>query len=348
TKTNGTGGFSSAGNNGGAGVFNDVGNGSTFKGAAAGGGGSGVNPLPPKDMNGNPEGTGLGKGGTGADGDQFLIEGTPIYYGAGGGGVGYNFEGNPLKPGIGGLTPVGTVIGGTGSDGIGSPGTDLTGSGGGAGRSGGGKGGNGVVYITYYNYSILEVEYLYFEAKYNSDNRSGKLTWATSKEWENSHFEIERAVNNLKTWTKIGEVNGQGYSDTTVEYNFTDTELPAVGGNIFYRLKQVDMDGDFSYSVTRSIQVNALEGTTAWIAYPNPSDIGSSVTVALLDDSGYTDGTIQIRVSDIRGIFQTYTVQNPEDVSAAVNSYLENARPGMYIVQLFWGDKSEQMKLVRK
>jgi len=316
--------------------------------AFAGGGGAGVAEV---GAEGKGAGLGQGEGGKGGNGVAITMGDTTRYFGAGGGGVGFNFLGTQ-KIGHGGTAPNGTKIGGdgnlTGVNPAGMQGVDKTGSGGGAGYGRGGKGGNGVVYITYFNYSILEVDYQYFNAIYNHQIRSGELTWATSKEWDNSHFEIERAANNVKTWTKIGVVNGQGYSDTTVDYNFTDTELPAAGGNIFYRLKQVDFDGSFSYSVTKSIQVEALEGTATWIAYPNPSDMGSAVAVALLDDSGYTDGTVQIRISDVRGIFQTYTVQNPEDVSAAVNSYLENARPGLYIVQLFWGNKSEQLKLIRK
>jgi len=328
------------GNNGGNG---GKGNGANHARAGGGGGGAGGS-----GGVGDGAGVGLSKPGDGGDGSSFALSGSTYGYGAGGGGIGYNFNGDSDRQGEGGEVNE-VILGGTASrDGVGGDGTSYTGSGGGAGRLGGGRGGSGVVYITYLNYRILEVEYQYFNANYNPQNRSGELTWATTKEWENSHFEIERAVNDVKTWTKIGEVNGQGYSDTIVEYEFTDLDLPAAGGNIFYRLKQVDMDGDSSYSVTRSIQVNALDGTTSWIAYPNPSDMGSSVTVGLLDDSGSTDGTIQIRVSDVRGVYQTYTVQNPEDVSAAVNSYFENARPGMYIVQLFWGNKSEQLKLIRR
>jgi hypothetical protein len=310
--------------------------------SGGGGGGAGSN-----GEVGKAAGSGNTEGGNGGSGLAFSVGGTSIRYGAGGGGLGFNQNGNS-SPGLGGFTN-GIKTGGDGNlSGIGNQGQIYTGSGGGAGTAGGGNGGQGVVYITYFNFNILGVEYDYFTANYNPQKRAGDLSWATIKEWENSHFEIERAVNNVKTWTKVGEVEGQGYSDTTVEYEFTDLELPATGGNIFYRLKQVDMSGEYSYSVTRSIQVEPLDGSTKWIAYPNPSNMGSAVNVSLIDDSGYTDGTIQIRVSDVRGIYQTFSVSDPADVSNAVNSYLENARPGMYILQILWGNKSEQHKLVRK
>ncbi|MDP3200426.1 MAG: T9SS type A sorting domain-containing protein, partial [Algoriphagus sp.] len=313
--------------------------------ARAGGGGGGASQV---GEDGSGSGVGLSQPGDGGNGSTFVLAGSTYGYGAGGGGIGYNFNGNTNSPGLGGSAN-GVRIGGTASDnGVGNNGTIYTGSGGGAGTTGGGNGGQGVVYVTFFNFRILGVEYLYFNAKHDPQSRSGQLSWATSREWENSHFEIERAVNDVRTWTKVGEVQGAGYSDTTVDYEFTDTELPATGGNIFYRLKQVDMKGDFSYSLTRSIQVNPIKGNTAWIGYPNPSDLKAPVTVAMIDNTGYTDGTIQVRISDIRGIFSSYSVSSPDAVSNVVNSHLENARPGMYIIQLIWGSQSEQLKLIKK
>ncbi|MDI1321416.1 MAG: hypothetical protein PSV36_01630, partial [Algoriphagus sp.] len=342
----GTGGAGSPGYKGGEGKTR-AGLGGGDKGAAAGGGGGGAVPTDPKDIDGTPTGAGLGKGGTGGNGLSYTLGGTAYYYGGGGGGVGYNFEGQPLKPGDGGLSPIDIMLGGIGSDTRGGDGTQFTGSGGGAGRTSGGNGGSGVVYISFFNYRILPIEYLYFNATYNKNERSGELKWATAKEWENSHFEIERSVNDTRNWTKVGEVTGKGYSDVPVEYSFTDLNLPASGGNIFYRLKQVNLSGDFNYSVTRSIQVEAVDGSTAWIAYPNPSAMGSTINVDLLDRSGFTDGTIQIRISDARGIYENYSVSSPDEVSSVVNSYLDQARPGLHILHLIWGNKSEQLKLIR-
>ena len=318
-------------------------------GASAGGGGGGVGEV---GTVGDGAGVGNSDGGEGGDGASFDLAGTAYGYGAGGGGIGYNDNsttGNNNKiEGPGGEVD-GVVLGGNGGpNSIGSDGTAYTGSGGGAGNLGGGNGGRGVVYITYFNFSILNVGYEEFTAKYNPQDRSGVLNWTTSNEWETSHFEIEKAVNNVSTWTKVGEVDAAGYSDESIDYTFTDTQLPASGGNIFYRLKQVGIDDDFGYSVTRSIQVNPIKGTTSWIGFPNPSDLRSPVTVALIDDSNYTDGTIHLRIADIRGVFTSYSVSSPDVVSNAVNSHLENARPGIYIVQVLWGNQSQQLKLIKK
>ena len=110
----------------------------------------------------------------------------------------------------------------------------------------------------------------------------------------------------------------------------------------------MDYDESFSYSVTRSIQVPGLKGKTNWIIYPNPSENRTSVVVGLLNTAKYNDEPIIIRISDVRGVVQTYTAATLEEVNTAVNSYLENAISGMYIVQFIWGDHSEQIKIVRK
>lgn len=335
-------GTSGQGNSGGKGnIANKQGGGASSGGGGGGAGSSGDD--------GSGAGVGQSRPGDGGEGASFNLSGTSYGYGAGGGGGGFNFNGQTLSQGIGGEVND-IVLGGNGSaDGIGQAGTIYTGSGGGAGRLGGGNGGSGVVFITYFNYRILEVEYLYFTATYNEDNRSGELTWATAQEWENAGFEIERATSSdLTTWTKIGEVKGQGYTETPTEYNFEDTELPAAGGNILYRLKQIDMDGSFAYSVTRSIQVKGLKGQTTWIVYPNPSSPGTYVTIDLLDRGSYRDEKIFIKISDIKGVFHSYTVSSVEEVSTATNGYLENAAPGVHILQIIWGEHSEQLKILRR
>ncbi|MCE7057254.1 hypothetical protein LZF95_21415 [Algoriphagus sp. AGSA1] len=329
------------GNNGGNG-----GRGNGVNTARAGGGGGGAGSV---GEIGSGAGVGNAKAGAGGKGESFILN-TSIYgYGAGGGGVGFNSNSTPREGGLGGEVN-GLILGGTGiENGIGLDGTIYTGSGGGAGTLGGGNGGQGVVYITYFNYRILEVEYLYFNATYTKETHSGELTWATAKEWENDRFEIERVVgNDLSKWTNIGEVKGNGYTDSPAYYSFTDTDLPAVGGNVFYRLKQVNYDESYTYSITRAIQVPGLKGYSKWIAYPNPSSPGTYVKVELLDKSGYKDGKVIVQLSNVSGVAYSYTVNSVEDVSEVVNQYLLQAAPGVHIVQLIWGNQSEHLKILRR
>jgi hypothetical protein len=76
------------------------------------------------------------------------------------------------------------------------------------------------------------------------------LSFSTATERNNSHFEIERSSDG-NTFTKIGEVRGAGNSNTIQSYTFEDRQ-PLKGIN-YYRLRQVDFDGQSSYSPVRSV-----------------------------------------------------------------------------------------------
>jgi hypothetical protein len=111
-------------------------------------------------------------------------------------------------------------------------------------------------------------------------------------------------------------------------------------------LKQVDFAGSFSYSVTKSIKVDGIKSQGSWIAYPNPSSRKSTVTVDLLNRSVYNDEPILIQISDIRGVSEAFTVNQVEAVSEVVNRYLDLKIQGVYILQLIWGNNSQQLKLL--
>ncbi|MBN7809518.1 hypothetical protein J0A68_01035 [Algoriphagus sp. H41] len=309
--------------------------------ARSGGGGGGAGSA---GGIGKAAGSGNTEGGNGGEGLAFSAGGTSIRYGAGGGGLGYNQNGNS-SPGIGGFTN-GIKIGGDGNlSGVGNPGQIYTGSGGGAGTIGGGNGAQGVVYISYFNYRILSVEYLHFDAQYNPRSRAGELTWATAKEWENSHFEVERSVDGIKNWTVVGQVSGAGYSEQPMEYAFQDLNLPLAGGNVFYRLRQVDFDGESSYSVTKSIQVPPVAGTTYWRVYPNPTN-GDVVNLELLSKDVYHDEPVTLRIISSTGQFDFIESEGNEALGILVSERLKTKAAGVYTLEIAWGANREYHKII--
>jgi hypothetical protein len=89
----------------------------------------------------------------------------------------------------------------------------------------------------------LPIELLYFNSKNN--NSTTELIWSTATEIDNDYFSIQRSPNG-RDYTEIGQVKGAGTSYEPHDYTFTD-EHPLQGKN-YYRLKQVDFDGKYSYS----------------------------------------------------------------------------------------------------
>lgn len=71
-----------------------------------------------------------------------------------------------------------------------------------------------------------------------------KLTWHTASEQNNAHFEVERSADGV-TFSKIGTIVGAGTSNTENKYILTDAS--PLAGTSYYRLKQVDLNGNFAY-----------------------------------------------------------------------------------------------------
>ncbi len=298
----------------------------------AGGGGGGSGSIGNSGSRTGPNNVG-GNGGTGT---SFNISGNSLFYSAGGGGNANNIKGSG-----------GSSIGGS-ADGTGTlrNGATNSGSGGGATNSGaGGNGGSGIVIIRTVILRILPVEFLYFKAEFNSFMRSGDLSWATAKEWENDRFEIERSVNDVKSWETIGQVTGAGYSDTPMEYIYQDMKLPLAGGNIFYRLKQFDFSGQFSYSDTKAIRVAPMSGTTYWKVYPNPTT-GDPINLELLDKKTYRDEKITVRVVSVSGQYEVIQSDSPELLSTRLSEILRGKAAGIYTVEISWGAQREYHKVI--
>ncbi|MCS5491237.1 hypothetical protein [Algoriphagus limi] len=195
---------------------------------------------------------------------------------------------------------------------------------------------------------ILPVEYAYFTAEFNSQLRIAELQWATTKEWENQGFEIERSINGVKNWEKIGNVVGVGYSDGPKEYVFIDQKLPIGGGNIFYRLKQIDFDGTANYTEIRGITVNPSRGESAWVLYPNPSKNNESIQLQLRDKDSLNDSPLLVRIYNSQGTGTEFLVYSTMEVEKTVSDYLRNAGEGLFLLDIFWNNENQQIRIIRK
>jgi hypothetical protein len=114
--------------------------------------------------------------------------------------------------------------------------------------------------------SALPIEWLNFDATLEETQRV-KLAWRTATEINNDHFVIERSNDGLN-WQAIEQIDGAGNSDHESSYHSIDPE-PRPGLS-YYRVKQVDFDGQFSYSPVKSILVKAINSLEIKV-YPNPT-----------------------------------------------------------------------------
>ena len=143
--------------------------------------------------------------------------------------------------------------------------------------------------------SELPVELISFEAVGNGEQVD--LSWTTAGELNNQSFLVERSRNRVD-WRAIASVQGAGTTAAEQHYRVTDTS-PNSGAN-YYRLKQLDLDGRFTYSSVVVVNMDDLEVPVT--LFPNPARDILNVESGS-DFSGVTLFTLdgrKVRTSDTR------------------------------------------------
>lgn len=95
-----------------------------------------------------------------------------------------------------------------------------------------------------------------------------ELTWSTASEENNKGFEIQRSKNG-NIFRTVGFVEGQGNSNTNIDYVFNDKEIRK-GTDYYYRLRQIDFWGSRTESDVIHLKA-ASPAATRLIVSPNPA-----------------------------------------------------------------------------
>lgn len=162
------------------------------------------------------------------------------------------------------------------------------------------------------------------------------VQWKTASE-ENSHrFEIETSLNGVDGWNKIAEVNAAGNSAAVKQYKFTDAIKRGV---IFYRLRQVDKDGKFTYSYV--VKLNCEGNTPGLSVYPVPATDVLNVVL-----QAENNGKATIKILDVTGkafkTLQTTVLRGPNKITFDVKGLIA----GQYILRVEKGDEVETIKVL--
>jgi hypothetical protein len=116
------------------------------------------------------------------------------------------------------------------------------------------------------NGSPLPVELLEFTAL--PENENVLLHWTTASEINNAWFEVERSKDAVNFETVLKQ---SGAGNSSLIRNYQDIDKSPFTGISYYRLKQVDFNGDFSYSeiVPVNFDLNKLAVTSAFSGQEN-------------------------------------------------------------------------------
>lgn len=167
-----------------------------------------------------------------------------------------------------------------------------------------------------------------------------QLNWSTASEINNSHFDILRSADG-KTFETVGSVKGEGNSNTTIDYSFTD-ENTLVTNTIYYRLKQVDFNGEANLSPIIAVNIN-LEKSGINATLPNP--FSTTLNISLNATTATSAGVV---IMDMIGNTH-YT--STKQLQAGVNTIDINTTEipdGIYFVHVSYNGETFTQKIVKK
>lgn len=173
----------------------------------------------------------------------------------------------------------------------------------------------------------MPVEFSKFNV--NISNNTSQLTFSTASETNNDFFSIERSVDG-RNFVSVGDIKGAGNSHETLSYEFVD-EKPLAGIN-YYRIKQTDFDGKYSYSEIKSVRHISRGSLTVT---PRTTE-GRLQVVTDIDD--YT-----LEVFNASGqLVKSFTT-----LSADQSISIDELVAGLYFVRIHHGSEVETVKITK-
>lgn len=152
----------------------------------------------------------------------------------------------------------------------------------------------------------LPTQLVYFNG-YNDENQN-TLVWETASEANSDHYSIEKSSDGIN-WSTIGTINSMGINSAVSNYSFHDDQ--DIGGLKYYKLAQIDKNGEESFSNMLSL-INTPSSDIVY--FPNPTK--DNVTIQLPHNHAFKTLNIadplgrQIRKTEIGDTF-TFNVQLP-------------------------------------
>lgn len=188
--------------------------------------------------------------------------------------------------------------------------------------------------------SPLPIKLLSFDAKPN-DNRVD-LNWTTATEINNDFFTIEKS-SDATTFENVGTVKGAGNSNAVLNYSIVDNN--PYEGTSYYRLKQTDFDGKYTYSNTVAIEFDTSDNFI-FNVFPNPGG-GENINLSF---KGNKNNDVLVVVYDMTGK-ESYSkiiiTQKNNDVVYALDPS-QKLSPGIYMITATSNQAIYSKKLIIK
>ena len=170
----------------------------------------------------------------------------------------------------------------------------------------------------------LPIELVDFRGKYI--NNQSVLSWVTASEKDNDYFILERSED-AREFTQIGKIDGAGNSNSFLNYQFID--IKPINKVAYYRLKQVDFDGQFSNSNVIALRDVKSLGNQFLNLYPQPAS-----TDVYVEQGLFINGeTFSVEIFNNLGALVQKDLHT-SDESGKLVVHLSNLEQGMYMLRI--------------
>jgi hypothetical protein len=167
------------------------------------------------------------------------------------------------------------------------------------------------------------------------------LRWTTASELNSAYFEVEASADGQQ-FQLVGRVAAGGTRTQAQQYSLYDPSLARYAAPVvYYRLRQVDLDGTSTYSPVRTVAVAA--GPWAAGLWPNPAGAGQPVTLQLLRPEA---APVQVQLLDAVG---RQLSQHTAPAAATLPlPELDGLPPGLYLLQVAQAGQHATLRVVRQ
>ena len=168
------------------------------------------------------------------------------------------------------------------------------------------------------------------------------LNWITTNEINTARFSVERSTDGIH-FSEAGATTALGNSASQQAYQFNDVGALQAGSSVlYYRLKTIDKDGNYSYSSVLTVQLQ--NGVFTFKLSPNP--VRNQLTVNFSTGNA---SHISLRITDANGkqvYQQTYQSSQGSSVQQIINA--AKFAKGTYFIQLITDKETKTLRFIKQ
>lgn len=173
------------------------------------------------------------------------------------------------------------------------------------------------------------------------NNKKINLDWTTGHEKDLSQFVIERSTNGIE-YTQAGTVQSLGNSTAVQKYSFCDVLNTSATGVVYYRLKMMDSQKRYQYSMIRLVRLGDASTEVKVQAYPNPVVNELRITIP----AAWQNKQVSYEVYNLNGIVVKRVTSANASQTETLN--VQSLGTGNYVVKASTLTESASERIVKK